>query len=172
MPSVAAGAMEGALSGLWFVLTGMWPTMGGGHGLTLGKERVKACIKRFSGIVTTAILGVTNVLVTGESPGKRKVVEAHVRQMKIITIKQMNGLILGGFTLEDLKTDDYLEVAIAVLDAKKIQVQHHPQSSVQHEQAQDGTAGINIPGQEDDVVSAGAGHSNGYGSGTLHRPSS
>ena len=108
-----------------------------------------------------AISGVTNVLVTGEDPGKRKVVKAHERQVKIITIKQMNGFILGNFTLEDLTTDDYPEVAITVLDAEKIRVQHHPQSSVQHEQAQDGTARISILGQEDDAVSAGAGHSNG-----------
>jgi hypothetical protein len=66
------------------------------------------------------------VLVTGENPDKKKVVKAHEWQVKIITIKQMNGLILGDFTLEDLTTDDYPEAAIAVLDAMKIQVQLIP----------------------------------------------
>ena len=65
------------------------------------------------------------------------------------------------FTLDDLTTDDYPEVAITVLDAKKIQVQCNPQSSGQQEQAQDGAAGNSIPGQEEDAVLAGAGHSNG-----------
>ena len=52
------------------------------------------------------------------------------------------------------------------MDAEKIQVQHHTQSSVQQEQAQDGTAGNSFPGQEDDAVSEGAGHSNGLGGAT------
>ncbi len=73
----------------------------------------------------------------------------------------MNGLILGDFTLDDLTISNYPEVVTTVLEAEKIQLQRHPQSSVQQEQAQDGTAGNFIPGQEDDVVSTGAGHSNG-----------
>jgi hypothetical protein len=60
--SVADDAMEGALSGLWFVLTGVWPSQEGGLGLTLGKERVKEQIVKFGGSVTTAISGVTNAL--------------------------------------------------------------------------------------------------------------
>jgi hypothetical protein len=160
-PSVTGGAMEGALSGLWFVLTGAWPSQGGGRGLTLGKERVKAQNEKFGGSVTTSISGVTNVLVTGENPGKKKVVEAHEKRLKIIDIKQMNGLILGDFTLDDLTISNYPNIVTTDLDIKKIQVQRHPQSSVQQDQAQDSTAGNFIPGQEDDVVSTGAGHSNG-----------
>jgi hypothetical protein len=137
--------MEGALSGLWFVLTGVLPSQGGGHGLTLGKERVKAQIEKFGGSITTSISGVTNVLVTGENPGKKKVVEAHKKRLKIINIKQMNGLILGDFTLDDLTISNYPEIVTMVLDAKKVQAQHHPQSSAQQEQAQDGTAGNFIP---------------------------
>ena len=101
------------------------------------------------------------MLVTGDNPGKKKVVKAHEKQLEIINIKQMNGLILGDFTLDDLTISNYPEVVTMVLDAKKVQVQRHPQSSVQQEQAQDGTTENFIPGQEDDTVSAGAGHSNG-----------
>jgi BRCT domain type II-containing protein len=158
---VEGEAMEGALSGLWFVLTGMWPSQGGGCGLTLDKERVKVQIEKIGESVTTSISGVTNVLMTRENPGKKKVVEAHEKRLKIINIEQMNGLLLGDFTLDDLTISDYPKVVTTVLDAEKAQVQHHPQSSVQQEQAQDGTAGNFIPGQEDDAVSAGAGHSNG-----------
>ncbi len=107
-------------------------------------------IKKFGGSVTTAILGVTNVLVMGENPGKKKVVKAHEKRLKIINIEQLNGLILGDFTLDSITTSDYPEVATAVLDAKKIQVQRHPQSSVHQEQAQDRTAGNSIPGQQDE----------------------
>jgi BRCT domain type II-containing protein len=122
--------MEGALSGLRFVLTGAWPSQGGGRGLTLGKERVKVQIEKFGGSGTRSISGVTNVLVTGENPGKKKVVEAHDKQLKIINIEQMNGLILGDFTQDDLTISNYPKVVTTVLDAKKIQVQCHPQSSV------------------------------------------
>jgi NAD-dependent DNA ligase len=134
-PSVAGSAMEGALSGLWFVLTGVWPSQGGGRGLTLGKERVKAWIEKIGGSVTKSISGVTNLLVTGENPGKKKVIEAHEKRLKIINIKQMNGLILGDFTLDDLTISNYPKVVTMVLDAKMVQVQRHPQSSVQQEQA-------------------------------------
>jgi hypothetical protein len=160
-PSVTDGATEGALLGLWFVLTGTWPSQGGGRGLTLGKERFKAQIKKFCGSVTTAILGVTNVLVMGENPGKKKALEAHKKLLKIINIEQMICHISGDFILDDITTSDYPNVATAVLDTKKIQVQCHPQSSVHQEQTQDGTAGNSIPGQEDDAALAGAGHSNG-----------
>jgi hypothetical protein len=159
-PSVADGVVEGALSGLWFVLMGVWPSQGGGRDLTLGKERVKEQIEKFAGSITTAILGVTNVLMTGENPSKKKVIKAREKRLKIINIEQVNGLILGDFTLDDLTISDYPKVVTMVLDTKNIQVQHHPQSSVQQEQAQDGTAVNYIPGQEDDAVSAGAGHSN------------
>ena len=79
--------------------------------------------------------------------------------MKIITIDHLNDLILGDFTLEDLTPADYPSSVNVVLDAKKIQVQCHPQSSVQQEQAQEGTARDSPIGHED--VAAGVGHSNG-----------
>ncbi len=82
-----------------------------------------------------SISGVTNVLVTGENPGKKKVIEAHEKRLKIINIKQMNGFILGDFILDDLTISNYPKVVTTVLDAKKVQVQRHPQSSVQQEQA-------------------------------------
>jgi hypothetical protein len=51
--------------------------------------------------------------------------------------------------------------AYAVLDAKKIQVQRHPHSSVSHEQAQEGTAEEALQGHEVDAVMAGDGHTDG-----------
>ncbi len=81
--------------------------------------------------------------------------------MRIITLEQLNGLILGDITLEDLTSADYPESAYAVLDAEKIQVQRHPHSSVSHEQAQEGTAEKALQGHEVDAVMAGDGHTDG-----------
>jgi hypothetical protein len=111
--------MKGALSGLWFVLTGAWPSQGGGCGLTLSKERVKVQIEKFGGSITMSISGVTNVLVTGKNPGKKKVVEAHEKRLKIINIKQMNGLTLGDFTLDDLTISGYPEVVSMIWMLKR-----------------------------------------------------
>jgi NAD-dependent DNA ligase len=84
-PSAMYGAVHEILSGLCFVLTGVWPNQGGGHGLTLGKERVKQRIEKYGGIVTLSISGITNALVTGDCPGKKKIIEAHKRALKINT---------------------------------------------------------------------------------------
>ena len=159
-PTTAEGAREGIFIGRWFVLTGVWPYQGSGQGLTLDKERVEQHIEKFGGTVRLSILGLTDVLVVREYPGEKKIQEAHKRSMKIITINHLNDLILGDYTLEDLTSADYPSSANAVLDVEKIQVQLHPQSSVQHEQAQGGTARDSPPGHEDEAATAGVGHSN------------
>ena len=147
--------------GLRFVLTGVWPYQGSGQSLALGKERVKLHIEKFGGIVTMSFLGLTGALVVGDCPGAKKILEAHNRSLKIIAIDQLNNLILGDLTLKDLTSADYPNSVYAVLDAEKIQVQCHPQSSVQHEQAQEGTPGETSLGQVDNADKAGDGHSNG-----------
>jgi hypothetical protein len=127
----------------------------------LGKERVKSRIEKFGGIVTKLFSRLTDALVIGNAPGPKKVIEAHNRSMKIITLAQLNDLILGDLTLEDLTSADYPESVYAVLDAEKIQVQRHPHLSVSQEQAQDGTAAELPERQEDDAEKAGDGHTNG-----------
>ncbi len=67
----------------------------------------------------------------------------------------------GDLTLENLTSADYPNSVYAGLDAKKIQVQRHPQSSVHHEQANKGTSGKTSLGQVEDADKAGDGHSNG-----------
>ncbi len=123
-----------------FVLTGVWRYQGSGTGLALEKERVKSCIKKFGGTVTLSILRLMDTLVVGNAPGPKKVVEAHNRSVKIITLEQLNDFILGDIILEDLTSADYPKSAYAVLDDEKIQVQRHPHSSVSQEQAHEGTA--------------------------------
>lgn len=63
------GAQTDALVGKTFVLTGTFPEVGGGSGLNLGKEKVKAMIERFGGRMTTAVSGNTDYLVVGQLPG-------------------------------------------------------------------------------------------------------
>jgi hypothetical protein len=108
-----------------------------------------------------SISRLTDALVVGDTPGPKKVLEAHNRSMKIITLAQVNDLILGDLILEDLTSADYPESVYAVLDAEKIQVQRHPHSSVSQEQAQEGTAMEPFQRQEDDATTAGDGHTDG-----------
>ena len=145
-PTTTDGAREGTLYRLWFVLTRVWPDQGSRQGLTLGKKRVKMRNEKFGGTVTTPISGLTDALVVGDFPGEKKILEAYKQFLKIIIIDQLNDLILEDLILEDLTSADYPSLVSAVLDTKKTQVQRHPQLSVQHEQAQEGTAGESISG--------------------------
>lgn len=54
------GAIPGVLEGKRFVLTGVFPELGGGKGLTLGKDRTTAMITSFGGRVTSAVSGKTD----------------------------------------------------------------------------------------------------------------
>ncbi len=82
-PTAAEGAQGGILAGLRFVLTGIWPFQEGGHGLALGKDRVKSRIEKFGGTVTMSISRLTDALVVGDTPGPKKVLEAHNRSIAI-----------------------------------------------------------------------------------------
>jgi hypothetical protein len=146
--------------GLRFILMGVWPNQGSGHGLTLGKERVKSCIEKFGGTIMMSFSRLMDALVAGEAPGPKKIIEAHNQSNKIITLEQLNDLILRNLLLEDLTSADYPELAYMVLDAEPIQVQRDPHSSVSQEQAQDGTARETPPEQVDDADTAGDGHTN------------
>jgi hypothetical protein len=62
--------MRGILCGQCFVLSGTWARLGGGQGLTPGKDNVKAIIKQHGGSVTSGFLCLTNALVIGDNPGQ------------------------------------------------------------------------------------------------------
>ena len=118
-------------------------------------------LEKFDGTVTMSISRHTDTLIIGNAPGPKKVIEAHNQSMKIITLAQVNNLVLGDLNLEDLTSADYPESVYAVLDAEKIQVQRDPHSSVSQEQTQDGTAAEPPQRQEDDAKTAGDGHTDG-----------
>jgi BRCT domain type II-containing protein len=75
------------LTGQRFVLSGTWPGLGGGQGLALGKDNVKAIIERQGGTVTSGFLRLTNALVIGDNPGQKKVIDAHERGLLIVKLK-------------------------------------------------------------------------------------
>ena len=73
IPPVPTPETKNNFAGKTFVLTGIFPEIGGGTGLSLGKARVKALIESFGGRVTGSISGKTDVLVVGKEPGYSKV---------------------------------------------------------------------------------------------------
>lgn len=54
------GAISGVLDGKKFVLTGVFPEIGGGSGLNMGKDRMKEMIESFGGKVTGSVSGKTS----------------------------------------------------------------------------------------------------------------
>ena len=74
MPVPGVGlARHNALTGKTVVLTGIFPEVGGGAGLELGKARVKKMIESFGGKVTSAVSGKTSFVLVGKEPGMSKV---------------------------------------------------------------------------------------------------
>jgi hypothetical protein len=62
--------------------------------------------------------------------------------VKIIDIDQLTKIIVGELVVVNLATEDYPEAAITVLEAKNIQVQHHPNSLHSDTQATEALLGI------------------------------
>jgi hypothetical protein len=160
-PAASEGAIADSLKGLWFVLLGTWPDLGGGQGLTSGKLCLKSRIKKFGGSITAMFSCLTNFLVIGTSPGPKKVIEAHKKKVKIIDIDKLTKIIVGELAIVNLATDNSPEAAITVLEAKNIQVQRNPNSSRSDMQAAEGTAGNNTLERSDDAIAVGDGHRNG-----------
>jgi BRCT domain type II-containing protein len=94
------GGVAGVLNGKRFVLTGVFPEVGGGTGLSLGKDRVTSMIESFGGVVTSAVSGKTNFLLVGAEPGRSKVSKADEKGIPLIDLIALNRLLLGQSTLE------------------------------------------------------------------------
>lgn len=94
------GGVAGVLNGKRFVLTGIFPEVGGGTGLTLGKDRTKDMIESFGGVVTSAVSGKTDFVLMGQEPGRSKVSKADERGIPLIDLIVLNRLLLGQATLE------------------------------------------------------------------------
>jgi hypothetical protein len=79
-----ASVRPGAFEKYKFVLTGVFPEVGGGAGLNLGKTRVKSWIESFGGRVVTSITKNTTHLVVGKHPGRQKVDFARSNGVKMV----------------------------------------------------------------------------------------
>jgi NAD-dependent DNA ligase len=158
-PSATDRDIPGSLKGFHFVMTGSWPELGGGHGLTSGRLSLKSRIEKFGGSVTSNYSWLTNFLVVGDNPGSKMVIEAHKKKLKIININQLTRIMVGELMINDLRAEDYPEAARTVLEAKNIQVQRHPNPSSSDTQAAGGSDEDKFLKPSDDA--AGDGHSNG-----------
>ncbi|KAL7518672.1 hypothetical protein ACHAWX_003482 [Stephanocyclus meneghinianus] len=99
------GAIPDVLKGKKFVLTGIFPEVGGGSGLTLGKDRMTQMIESFGGRVTSAVSGATDYVVVGREPGASKVGKAHQRGLPLLDILSLQRLLLGHAQLENIANE-------------------------------------------------------------------
>ena len=103
------GAITGFLEGMTVVLTGTFPEVGGGVGLSLGKDKVRALVERFGGRVTSAISGKTDLLIIGKEAGHSKVSKATAsKKCKLISLKDLKDIVEGTETLEDVTSKPVL----------------------------------------------------------------
>jgi BRCT domain type II-containing protein len=115
------------LTGQRFVLSGTWPRLGGGQGLALGKDNVKAIIERQGGTVTSGFLRLTNALVIGDSPGQKKVIDTHEHSLPIVKLKQLTSIITNiNKTISDLHSVPYPDTVFTILTQNNIQVKRPP----------------------------------------------
>ena len=88
-----------SLAGKTVVLSGLFPEVGGGKGLSLGKDRTTAMLERFGARVTSAVSGRTDVLLIGKEPGFAKVSKAQVQGTAMLSLEDMRqGLVRGSLT--------------------------------------------------------------------------
>ncbi len=99
------GAIADCFDGQTFVLTGLFPELGGGSGLNYGKDKMKTMLQNFGGRVTGSISGKTNFLVVGKDPGASKVSKASAREIPLVDLLALNRVIHGQATLDDISTE-------------------------------------------------------------------
>ena len=94
------GAMTKALcrsaKPLVFVLTGVFPMLGGGIGLNEGKDKAAELIRTFGGVVRSAVSGKTDILLVGEAPGVAKLAAARSQpNIRILNLEHILDMIHG-----------------------------------------------------------------------------
>ena len=88
-PLVTVPATAQALSGKKFVMTGIFPELGGGVGLNLGKDKARELIETFGGKVVGGVSGATTHLLVGTEPGASKVEKARGRNMTLVNVQDL-----------------------------------------------------------------------------------
>ncbi|KAL7543506.1 hypothetical protein ACHAWF_007412, partial [Thalassiosira exigua] len=93
------------ISSLLDLSSAVFPELGGGTGLSLGKDRTKAMIESFGGRVTSSVSGKTDFLVVGKEPGRSKVSQADKRGLPMLDLLSLRRVLTGGCTLEGAKDE-------------------------------------------------------------------
>ena len=75
--------------------TGVFPELGGGFGLKLGRDNLKQMIESFGGKVTTGISGKTNYVIVGDEPGEKRLEEAKKKGVPIIDRSTLHKILVG-----------------------------------------------------------------------------
>ena len=140
-----------------FVLTGKWPRHDG-PGLLSGKESVREFIERHGGKVTSGFSNSTDFLVIGSTPGRKSVIEANDRRVQIVTLDQVESVIMN----DDMAVADlagpYPDAAIAILLENGTQVQRLPPPQDLDKGAENAQTASVATGTNDGL---GGGHRNG-----------
>ena len=140
-----------------FVLMGKWPRHDG-LSLLSGKESVKDLIERHGGRVTSGFSNSTDFLVIGNAPGQKSVVEANDRGVQIVTLDQVESVIMN----DDMAVADlagpYPDAANAILLENGTQVQRLPPPQDLDKGAENAQTARIAAGPNDGL---GGGHKNG-----------
>lgn len=96
------GALPNSLQGQTIVLTGIFPEVGGGAGLDMGKDKVKAMCQSFGARVTGAVSGKTTLLLVGKEPGMSKVKKAQTRKIPTADIHSIRNMLMDQVALEEV----------------------------------------------------------------------
>lgn len=99
------GAIAGVFDDQRFVLTGLFPELGGGSGLSVGKDKMKTLIENFGGRVTGSVSGKTNFVVVGKDPGASKVTKASAKSIPLVDLLALNRVIHGQASLDDISSE-------------------------------------------------------------------
>lgn len=95
------GAPRDFLKGKTIVMTGVFPEIGGGMGLNLGKDRLKSMCESFGARVTSSISGKTGMLIVGKEPGASKVSKASASaKCQLVSLADLTLSIQGEQKLE------------------------------------------------------------------------
>lgn len=87
--------MKGRLKDVRFVATGLFPELGGGEGLKLGRDNLKLMIESFGGKVTGSISGKTNMVVHGMEPGVKQLEKARTKGVPAIDRFTLHKILMG-----------------------------------------------------------------------------
>lgn len=96
------------------MLTGVFPELGGGAGLNLGKDRARTLIESFGGRVTSAVSGRTDALLVGKEPGMSKVSQARARGVTLLNFSQLCQSLDSGACAPAKGSSDALALTNAV----------------------------------------------------------